>query len=216
MKGRFHADTVILEENQRSRRKLDQIRSKDVGDDAGHGLAIEAGFKVWIEFVRQQSGNSSAGKTRFDSKSSLIGAIALEEQLLGNFASRWNAEAFFHRISHNANATDITKGSEHYVIRYIGQSGERRVLKATIPGKIWTLRIQSLDLPQFPSPGAESCNGARYSDARNRPFPEWSKHSHEHAVYPRTAPTASGDRRLSSKIGVDRISRRESNLGFHQ
>ena len=124
-----------MEEHERSRRKLDQFRSKDVGDEAEHGLEIEAGVKVWLEYVRQQSGNSSAGKTRFDSKSSLIDAIVLEEDLLKSFASQWNAEAFYNRVSHNADAADLTKGSEHYVIRYIDQSGGRRVLKATIPGK---------------------------------------------------------------------------------
>ena len=135
MKVRFHAYTLILEQNERGRRKLNQVRSKDVGYDTEHGLAIEAGLKVWLEYICQQSGNPIAGKTKFDSDSSLIDAIVLEEKLLKDFASRWNAGAFFGRVSDNANASDITKGSEHYVIRYTDESGGRRVLKATLPGK---------------------------------------------------------------------------------
>lgn len=124
-----------MEKNERSRQKLRQSRQKDVGDETERGLAIEAGFKSWLEFIRQQSGDSGAGRVAFDSRSSLIDAIVIEEELLRKFALLRNAEAFFDRVSHAANVADITKGSEHYVIRYIDPSGARRVLKATIPGK---------------------------------------------------------------------------------
>lgn len=124
-----------MEENERSSQKVDQIGSKDVGDRSEQGLAIETGFKDWLEYVCQQSGDSGAGKTCFESGSARADAIHLEEKLLRDLIPQWSAEAFFDLISRNASAKDLTKGSEHYVIRYVDQAGERRVLKATLDGK---------------------------------------------------------------------------------
>lgn len=115
-------------------------------------MEIEAGFKVWIDWVGQQAGNSGLGKVQFESNSERILAITEEESLLMELATGWNAGAYLERLVRQAK--DITKGSEHHVIRYTDGAGSRRVLKTTFPGKYGrheyspTIYLNSLRLVQ--------------------------------------------------------------------
>lgn len=122
-----------MEKNQRRRRSLDQDRTGNVGGRVESGLEIEAGFKIWIEWIRKQAGDPRIGEIQFASDAERIHAITIEESLLTELASEWNAGAYLD--SRIRDAQDITKGSEHHVIRYTNKAGSIRVLKATFPGK---------------------------------------------------------------------------------
>lgn len=96
------------------------------------GLEIEAAFEKWITFVREHLGRSYSWHGPFANDLERINAIDAETALLAKLAPEWNAEAFYSaQIDPDA---DVTKGSEHYVTRYLAGASPR-VIKATIPGK---------------------------------------------------------------------------------
>ena len=99
---------------------------------APEGLEIEAGFEVWLAFLRNHLGDSYAWDRDFASDLERVDAIDRETSLLLKIASEWSAENFY--SVHTMANPDITKGSEHYVTRYF-EGSSPRVLKATIPGK---------------------------------------------------------------------------------
>ena len=96
------------------------------------GLEIEAGFKIWLAFLRNHLGNSYAWDRDFESDLERVDAIEAETELLLKIAPEWSAEGFYSGRT-EANP-DIAKGSEHYVTRYF-EGSSPRVVKATIPGK---------------------------------------------------------------------------------
>ena len=70
-----------------------------------------------------------------------VNAIDKETALLVEIAPEWSAEAFY--LQCTAANPDITKGSEHYVTRYL-DGPSPRVVKATIPGGMGDVFSESL------------------------------------------------------------------------
>lgn len=96
------------------------------------GLEIEAAFEKWITFVREHLGRSYSWHGPFANDLERINAIDQETALLLRVAPDWNAERFYSaQLDPDA---DVTKGSEHFVTRYV-DGDSPRVVKATIPGK---------------------------------------------------------------------------------
>jgi hypothetical protein len=141
-----------LDRDELSRQESSRFRPEDVGSWIEKGLAIEAGFEVWSEFLREQGGGSTVGKIQYGSQSALVQAIVLEEKALECLAVRWNPHVFVEQIV--TQAKDVTKGSEHHVLRFTDALGKRRVLKATFPKKYGryeyspTIYLNSLRLVQ--------------------------------------------------------------------
>ncbi len=95
-------------------------------------MEIEAAFEKWLAFTREHLGRSYSWHGPFPNDLERINAIDEETALLLKIAPAWNAEAFYSaQIDPDA---DVTKGSEHYVTRYLAGISPR-VIKATIPGK---------------------------------------------------------------------------------
>jgi hypothetical protein len=121
-----------LGQNKRSSYKGGSVSKRESRQRTSAGLEIEAGFAKWIAFVRKRLGRSYPWHGPFANDLERVNAIDKETALLLEIAPQWSAEAFYlERTSDNA---DVTKGSEHYVTRYI-EDGSPRVVKATIPGK---------------------------------------------------------------------------------
>jgi hypothetical protein len=87
-----------LDHDELSRQESSKFRPENVGSWIEKGLAIEAGFEVWSEYLREQGGGSTVGKIQYGSQSALVQAIVLEEQVLEAFAVRWNPHVYFEQI----------------------------------------------------------------------------------------------------------------------
>jgi hypothetical protein len=121
-----------LDENKRSRHKGSAVRKGQAGHRAAEGLEIEAGFKIWLSFLRDHLGSSYAWDRNFTSDLDRINVIDEETSLLIKIAPEWSAEEFY--SARTAENPDYTKGSEHFVTRYF-DGASPRVMKATLPGK---------------------------------------------------------------------------------
>ncbi len=121
-----------MDEDKRSRGKGRPISKRQKRQRSAAGLEIEAAFAKWLTFVREQLGRSYSWNGPFSSDVERVNAIDEETALLLKIAPEWSAEVFYSAQT-PANA-DATKGSEHYVTRYVDGSSPR-VVKATIPGK---------------------------------------------------------------------------------
>lgn len=121
-----------MDEDKRRSRKSSKGGERQRGQPPPEGLEIEAGFQKWITFVREHLGRSHAWHGPFATDLARINAIDAETNLLLKIAPEWSAEAFY--SAQTAADADATKGSEHYVTRYVDGSSPR-VVKATIPGK---------------------------------------------------------------------------------
>ena len=120
-----------MEEDKRSSHQGGSLSKGKARQCTSAGLEIEAGFEVWLAFVRQHLGSSYAWDRSFPSDLEQVNAIDTETSLLLKIAPEWSAEEFY-----SACVTadpDFTKGSEHYVTRYF-EGASPRVVKATIPG----------------------------------------------------------------------------------
>lgn len=121
-----------MEENKRGSGQSGSVSKRQARQHTPEGLEVEAGFEVWLAFVRQHLGSSYAWDRPYTSDLEQVNAIDAETSLLLKIASEWSAEEFY-----SACVTadpDFTKGSEHYVTRYF-EGASPRVVKATIPGK---------------------------------------------------------------------------------
>jgi len=121
-----------LEENKRSGVQSGSFSKGKARQRTSAGLEIEAGFEVWLAFLRQHLGSSYAWDRPFTSDLEQVNAIDAETSLLLKIAPEWSAEEFY-SVCVTADP-DFTKGSEHYVTRYF-EGASPRVVKATIPGK---------------------------------------------------------------------------------
>jgi hypothetical protein len=121
-----------LDKDKRSGSKGGAFSKGQTRKRSAEGLAIEAGFEIWLAFARKHLGGSYAWDRNFASDLDRIDAIEAETELLLRIAPEWSAESFYSGRT-GANP-DIAKGSEHYVTRYFEESSPR-VVKATIPGK---------------------------------------------------------------------------------
>jgi hypothetical protein len=95
-------------------------------------LEAEAGFEKWIAFVRERLGCSYAWNGPFANALDRVNTIDRETALLLEIAPQWSAEEFY--LACTAANPDVTKGSEHFVTRYL-EGSSPRVVKATLPGK---------------------------------------------------------------------------------
>jgi hypothetical protein len=121
-----------LEEDKRSGIQSGSLSEGKARQRTSAGLEIEAGFEIWLSFLRQHLGRSYAWDRPFTSDLEQVNAIDAETSVLLKIAFEWSAEQFY-----SACVTadpDFTKGSEHYVTRYL-EGASPRVVKATIPGK---------------------------------------------------------------------------------
>ena len=121
-----------MDKDKRSSNKGRAFGEGERGHRPSAGLEIEAGFKKWITFVREHFGRSYAWDRPFANDLERVDAIDKETALLVEIAPGWSAEAFY--LECTVASPDITKGSEHYVTRYL-DGPSPRVVKATIPGK---------------------------------------------------------------------------------
>jgi len=121
-----------LDKDKRRSGKGRPPRKRKERQRAPAGLEIEAAFEKWITFVREHLGRSYSWHGPFANDLERINAIDEETALLAKLSSEWSAETFYStQIDPDA---DVTKGSEHYVTRYL-EGASPRVIKATIPGK---------------------------------------------------------------------------------
>jgi hypothetical protein len=121
-----------LEENKRSGLQSGSLGEGKARQRTSAGLEIEAGFEVWLAFLRQHLGSSYPWDRPFTSDLDQVNAIDAETSVLLKIAPEWSAEEFYSaRVRADP---DFTKGSEHYVTRY-SEGASPRVVKATIPGK---------------------------------------------------------------------------------
>lgn len=121
-----------MEEDKRRSGQSGSVSKWQARQHTSAGLEVEAGFEVWLAFVRQHLGSSYAWDRPYTSDLEQVNAIDAETSLLLKIAPEWSAEEFY-----SACVTadpDFTKGSEHYVTRYFDGTSPR-VVKATIPGK---------------------------------------------------------------------------------
>jgi len=121
-----------LDEDKRRSRKSRPLGKREERQRTPAGLEIEAAFEKWITFARKHLGCSHAWHGPFATDLARIDAIDAETTLLVKIAPEWSAEAFY--SAQTPADADVTKGSEHYVTRYVDGSSPR-VVKATIPGK---------------------------------------------------------------------------------
>jgi hypothetical protein len=121
-----------LDKDKRSCAKGRSLSQRKRGQRPSAGLEIEAAFEKWIAFTREHLGRSHSWDGPFASDLEQVNAIDKETALLLKIAPVWSAETFY-LTQTKANA-DVTKGSEHYVTRYL-DGDSPRVVKATIPGK---------------------------------------------------------------------------------
>ena len=121
-----------MDENKRSSAQGGAIRKRKERQRAPAGLEAEAGFEKWIAFVRERLGCSYTWNGPFANALERVNAIDREAALLLEIAPQWSAEEFY--LACTAANPDVTKGSEHFVTRYLDGSSPR-VVKATIPGK---------------------------------------------------------------------------------
>lgn len=121
-----------MDENKRSSAKGSAVRKREKRQRAPAGLEVEAGFEKWITFVRKHLGRSYSWNGPFANALERVNAIDKEAALLLKIAPQWSAEEFY--LACTAANADVTKGSEHYVTRYL-EGSSPRVVKATIPGK---------------------------------------------------------------------------------
>nr|MBA3353921.1 hypothetical protein [Blastocatellia bacterium] len=77
-------------------------------------------------------GRSNSWNGPFANDLERINAIDKETTLLLQIAPEWSAEEFY--LAQTSADADATRGSEHYVTRYVEEVSPR-VVKATIPGK---------------------------------------------------------------------------------
>jgi hypothetical protein len=121
-----------LDKDKRSGEKGGAFSKRQARHRAPEGLEIEAGFKIWLAFLRHHLGNSYAWDRNFANDLERVESIDEETALLLKIAVEWSAEDFYSART-RANP-DFTKGSEHFVTRYF-EGSSPRVVKATIPGK---------------------------------------------------------------------------------
>ncbi len=121
-----------MDEDKRSRGKGRPISKRQKRQRSAAGLEIEAAFAKWLTFVREQLGRSYSWNGPFSSDLERVNAIDEETALLLKIAPEWSAEVFY--LAQTPADADATKGSEHYVTRYL-EGASPRVVKATIPGK---------------------------------------------------------------------------------
>jgi hypothetical protein len=121
-----------LDEDKRSRAKGRPLRKRETQQRPPEGLEIKAAFEKWLAFTREHFRCPYSWDGPFATDLEKISAIDSETALLVQIAPQWSAEAFYSvKIGPDA---DVTKGSEHYVTRYL-EGDSPRVVKATIPGK---------------------------------------------------------------------------------
>jgi hypothetical protein len=121
-----------LDEDKRSRAKGRPLRKRETQQRPPEGLEIKAAFEKWLAFAREHFGGSYSWHGPFATDLEQIEAIDAETALLVEIAPEWSSEAFYSaKIGPDV---DVTKGSEHYVTRYL-EGTSPRVVKATIPGK---------------------------------------------------------------------------------
>lgn len=121
-----------MDKDKHRREKGRQLRERQTRQRSPAGLEIEAAFEKWLAFAREHLGGSHAWYGPFTSDLEQVNAIDAETVLLVKIAPQWSAEAFYSaQISTDA---DVTRGSEHFVTRYL-DGDSPRVVKATIPGK---------------------------------------------------------------------------------
>ena len=110
------AQLRILEENKRGSGQSGSVSKRQARQHTPEGLEIEAGFEIWLAFLRQHLGSSHAWDRSYTGALEQVNAIDAETSLLLKIAPEWSAEEFY-----SACVTadpDFTKGSEHYVTRY--------------------------------------------------------------------------------------------------
>ena len=121
-----------MDEDKRSREKGRPFRQRETQQRPPEGLEIKAAFEKWLTFACEHFGRPYSWHGPFATDLEQINAIDAETALLVKIAPQWSAEAFYSaKIGPDA---DVTKGSEHYVTRYL-EGASPRVVKATIPGK---------------------------------------------------------------------------------
>jgi hypothetical protein len=128
-----------LDENKRGSGQSGSVGQRQGRQHTSKGLEVEAGFEVWLAFVRQHLGSSYAWDRSYASDLEQVDAIDAETALLLKIAPEWSAEEFY-----SACVTadpDFTKGSEHYVTRYF-EGVSPRVVKATIPASTDAMSIR--------------------------------------------------------------------------
>jgi hypothetical protein len=121
-----------LDKDKRSGSKGSAFSKRQARQSAPEGLEIEAGFEIWLAFLRDHFGDSYAWDRDFATALERVDVIDKETSLLLEVAPQWSAEKFYAACT--IADPDITKGSEHYVTRYF-EGASPRVVKATIPGK---------------------------------------------------------------------------------
>ena len=127
VKRKQNVEQAILDKNKRGGKKGGPLRDRQIGQNAAEGLEIEAGFEVWLAFLRKHFGRSHAWDRPFASDLERVNAIEAETGLLLRIAPDWSAEEFY--SARTATDPDYTKGSEHYVTRYFDGTSPR-VMKA--------------------------------------------------------------------------------------
>lgn len=121
-----------MDKDKRRSAKSRKVGEGQGGACASQGLEIETGFSKWLALLRQHFGRAYSWNGPFSSDLGRVEIIDKETDLLIKVAPEWSAEQFYSTCT-SANP-DFTKGSEHYVTRYL-DGFHPRVVKATIPGK---------------------------------------------------------------------------------
>ena len=121
-----------MDKDKRSGGKGGAFSKRQARHSAPEGLEIEAGFQIWLAFLRDHFGRSYAWDRDFATDLERVDVIDGETSLLLKIAPKWSAEEFY--AARTAANPDYTKGSEHFVTRYF-EGASPRVVKATIPGK---------------------------------------------------------------------------------
>jgi hypothetical protein len=127
-----NAQQRLLEKDKRSGGQGGAIGQRQTRQSPSEGLEIEAGFQVWLAFLRNHFGSTHAWDRPCASDLEQVNTIDAETDLLLQVAPQWSAE-YFYSACVAANPV-FTKGSEHYVTRYYDGTSPR-IVKATIPGK---------------------------------------------------------------------------------
>jgi hypothetical protein len=133
-----------LDKDKRSGSKGGAFSKGQTRKRSAEGLAIEAGFEIWLAFARKHLAGSYAWDRHFASDLDRIEAIDEETSLFLKIAPEWSAEKFYSACT--ATNPDFTKGSEHYVTRYYDGRGYPRVVKATIPWRLFQQFVPALDI----------------------------------------------------------------------
>jgi hypothetical protein len=121
-----------LDKNKRGGGEGGAFSKRQTRHSSAEGLEIEAGFEIWLVFLRNHLGGSYAWDRDFANDLEQVEAIDQETALLLKIGPEWSAEDFY--SSRTRANPDFTKGSEHFVTRYF-EGSSPRVVKATIPGK---------------------------------------------------------------------------------